>query len=162
MAKKLIITFNNETNNLIRGSKTDTDSIQIPIENCPNEELFIQENIWAGLEIYSKLQRKLSKLTKDYDEIIFAIQNFHETLQGFIYCFVKSLKRRKKKVTLIFNSNILSRIFINQISKYCEIKDVYSDKEYQDFYKNHFPKVSILELDGLLNTIYLRELGKCA
>ncbi len=162
MAKKLIITFNDETNNLIRGSKTDTDSIQIPIENYPNEELFIQENIWAGLEIYSKLQRKLSKLTKDYDEIIFAIQNFHETLQGFIYCFVKSLKRRKKKVTLIFNSNILSRIFINQISKYCEIKDVYSDKEYQDFYKNHFPKVSILELDGLLNTIYLRELGKCA
>lgn len=162
MAKKLIITFNDETNNLIRGSKTDTDSIQIPIENYPNEELFIQENIWAGLEIYNKLQRKLSKLTKDYDEIIFAIQNFHETLQGFIYCFVKSLKRRKKKVTLIFNSNILSRIFINKISKYCEIKDVYSDKEYQDFYKSHFPKVSILELDGLLNTIYLREIKKCA
>ncbi len=162
MTKKLIITFDNETNNLIRASKTGIDYIQIPIENYPNEEFFIQENIWAGMEMYNSLQKKLSKLTKNYDEIIFVIQNFHETLQGFIYHFVKSLKRRRKNIKLILNSNVISQFFINQISKYCTIKDVYSDKQFQNFSKNYFPKVSILELDGLLNTIYLRELKKCA
>lgn len=167
MTKNLIITLDNDTNNIVVGSKTDINNVCFPIDDyvCTdtyNSTIFEEGDVWAGMDTFNKNKKLFSKLTKDYSEIIVVIRNFSIIRQGFIYSLTKYFSRKRKKLTLIANCNGVSKFFLSEIKAYCKIKDVYSDKEYQDFYKKYFPKVSILELDGLLNTIYLREIKKCA
>ena len=167
MAKNLIITLDNDTNNIVASSKININNVCIPIDDYVCDEaynfnIFGEGDVWAGMDAFNKNKKLFSKLTKDYSEIIVVIRNFSLITQGFIYSLAKYLSRKSKNLTLIANCNGVGKFFLSEIKAYCKIKDVYSDKEYQDFYKKYFPKVSILELDGLLNTIYLREIKKCA
>lgn len=173
MTKNLIITFDVETNNFVKASKVEMDNIYLPVKVDTNLEplvlgydsralIYIEEDVWSGISIYNKHKRDLSKLIKDYDRVILVIRDFSLILQGYVYNFAKFLKRKKKNLTIISNCNRVSSLFLVEIKKYCIIKDAYTDQEYQDFYQKYFPNVSICELDGLLNTIYLREIKKCA
>lgn len=167
MTKNLIITIDKDANNIVANSKTNINNVYFPIDNYVYEDadsstIFDENDVWSGMGIFETTKKLFSKLTKDYSEIIVVICNFSIISQGFIYCFAKFLSRRRKKLILITNCNSTSKFFLSAIKAYCKIIDVYSDNEYQDFYQKYFPKISILELYGLLNTIYLREIKKYA
>ena len=97
---------------------------------------------------------------KDDKEVLIITQGCSFQIQGYIYGLVKFLKRKHKKTKVILNGNRLSTFFISEIKKYAKIKDLYYTKKYQDFLKKTFPKVSLFELDGFLNTMYLKEIEK--
>lgn len=161
MAKKLIIGIGKNTRNLIYATNSDADKIYLPFKDY-NWELDLEEkeepDIWAGIETFNKARKNLSKLNND--EIIIITQGCSYVIQGFIYSLSKYLKRKRKKVKVILNGNRLSKFFISELKKYSVVKDVYNSKKYQKFLKENFPKVSLFELDGFLNTLFLKEMEK--
>lgn len=171
--KKLFITFGEGCKNIVNASKTDIDSVNFNIESYFETDLikiskngfevFENANVWFGVELCERLKRKyFNKLTKDYTEIILVAQMLNPIEEGVVYNLSRYLKTRGKKVTFITNKNCVNEYLLMALNKYASVIDVYSDEEYQQYYKKYVPKVSVLELDGLLNTVYLKNIKKYA
>lgn len=151
----------------VKSIKTKAKGVYFPIEEYEKEIaeapfIFGLGDVWLGMKIFQNYRKQIKISVDRCNEVIILTQNFSRTTEGFIHSFAKYLRRKNKKMIIILNGNHLSRYFLAKMNKYAKIIDVFADKEYREFFGKHYPKVSILELDGLLNTIYLRELQKYA
>jgi len=163
MTNTLVIAIGKGMNNIVEVAKINAKVLYLPIDNCDFDDTFSDDSsgdIWIGIAMYEKNQKRIAKTIKDYAKIIILIDNISFFGQGFIFYLSKYIKRKNKKLIMIMNGNLLNRYYVSHLKKYGTMIDVYQDKKYKKYYKTYFPKVSLLELNGFINTVYINELKK--
>ena len=165
MTNTLVIAIGKGMNNIVEVAKINAKVLYLPVDNYDFDDTFSDDSsgdIWIGIAVYEKNQKRIAKTLKDYTKIIILTDNISFFGQGFIFYLSKYIKRKNKKLIIIMNGNFLNRSYISQLKKCGTMIDVYQDEKYKKYHKTYFPKVSILELNGCINTVYINELKKYA
>ena len=148
---KLVFTFGNEGNWLIKNLNLNIANINIPVIN---DEM--ARRWWDGLMTFYQMRETVIKEIEKKNEIIIITNKLFGFYVGFILSLVSLLTKRNKKIIVItsFSTKNNTQV-LDSLALKATIYDVMKTKEYKDELALN---PSLLELDNCLNRIYLEKL----